>query len=235
MKRMERNTARGFTLIELLVVVGILAILLGVLVPTLHAVFQDVKVAQTQKLIGGLSAALDSYKQMYNTYPPDRHPRLDKSSECLVYYLSGASVVYVPGMSPDTYPWQNSLYRDEAGGGARGRRTATVFYPFSDASRLADRDPVGSVYDQAPELFDPWGKRVLYNCGNDINYDAAPPAPVNPSNQFGAPRHRVGAFDLFSAGPDRLYGTPDDVTNWGTAPVPGPDYDYSTFNPPNDP
>jgi len=232
MKRMERNTARGFTLIELLVVVSIIAILLGLLVPILGGFRNEANIAKVKAMFHGISLGLESYRQQYNVYPPDSHPALDKSSECLVYYLSGSTIVYVPGTSPATYPWQNPLYTDSTGQSGSGRRAIPWFYDEFEATALVDQDG-----DRAPEICDPWQRRIVYNSGNSA--DGA-------YNQFGAPHHRINSFDLICSGRDKVFGpakngvydltgTVDDVTNWGTAMPPGAEYTWPTFNSPNSP
>jgi len=46
------------------------------------------------------------------------------------------------------------------------------------------------------------------------NPAVAPPAPPNDQNYYGAPQ-RADSYILITAGPDRCYGTADDITNFG--------------------
>jgi prepilin-type N-terminal cleavage/methylation domain-containing protein len=188
----------GFTLIELLVVISIISILAGLVVATLPRIIQSSKIVTTQGMLAGIQQALASYRQTHAAFPPDRHPLLDRSSECLVYYLSGPTIVYGPGAPPPTYPWTHSLFRDGSSAGT-GRRAGFCYYSF-DRDRLVDRDG-----DGAPELIDPWMTTVLYNAG---------PFADGPFNQHGAAVHNPGQADLLAAGPDRRLGTQDDIANW---------------------
>jgi len=202
---MTRRTSKmnaGFTLVELLVVMAIIAILMGLLVPTINAVRTYLLKVRTEATIQGLSTALDQYKLVYHAYPPDQHPSLDLSSESLVYYLSGGGL-YWTSSSPAAYRWRHPIYNttdDDA-----GRKSLPHFMQFRGRT-LQDTDG-----DMAPELMDPWQKNFIYNAGTSID---------GSYNQFGAPKHLVGRFDLFSAGPDKRYGQAaeadrdDNVNNW---------------------
>ncbi len=201
--RMKTKRRTAFTLVELLVVMAVIAILMSLLVPTLSAVRKQVNIAKGESLIQGVSTALDEYNQMYGTYPPNKstnvHAQLDLTAECLVYYLSGASISYDPGNVPTGYRWTHSVFQDTSQDGS-GRRSAPIFYEFHH-SDLMDGDG-----DNIPELKGPFGKRVFYN-------------PVGtsdgPTNQFGQPRYRLDSFDLFFAGPDGEYDTSEDITVYG--------------------
>ncbi len=197
---------RGFTLVELLVVMSIMAILIALLVPVLNAVRRQMSITRTQASIDGISMAIETYRQVQNAYPPDKNPASEfvgvrcRSSECLVYYLSGGSIAYqdAPSVIPVGYPWQNTLYRDNSPDG-NGRKAMTVYYTIN-TSLLKDGDG-----DMAPEVYDPWQKRIIYNTGSSTDGDY---------NQYGAAKHNLKKFDILSAGPDGVYGNDDDVTNY---------------------
>lgn len=144
-----------------------------------------------------MSSSLETYKATYSCYPPDCgldvHPDLDMPAECLVYYLSGASICYTPGVTPPDYPWRHPIYHHVP---PDGRRTLARYYPF-DENMLRDADA-----DGIPEFVDFWGQPIFYNCGSDID---------GRSNQNGRPRQNPDKFDLVSSGPDKMIGTDDDI------------------------
>ena len=196
----RRPRRRGFTLIELLVVMGVISLLVALLVPVLSRVREQVHINRVYATIHGVSMALETYKDTHRRYPPDQHPQLAKSSQCLIYYLSGGSIFYDPGTSPVDYPWTHDLY-DTSGSGA-GRKDLTSYYPFNSKH-------LKNVGGNAPGLMDPWGHRLIYNSNPDPN-----DANAGDYNQYGSAKHGEKKYDIFSAGPDGRYGTEDDITSW---------------------
>jgi len=178
----------AFTLIELLVVMGVIAILVSLIVPTIGRVRQQAHIAAVQATIDSLSNALEKYKAANHRYPPDKHPSLTKSSQCLIYYLSGSTIY---DNSPG-YPWTHNLYK------VSSRATLPVYHDFAP-QRLKD------FGDHAPALVDPWLSTIIYNSGSSSN---------SSYNRYSSAKHGERTYDLFSAGPDAEYGTQDDITNW---------------------
>lgn len=212
-RRKQLGWPFAFTLIELMVVMGVIVILMTLLVPVLQKMREKNAITEMGAMINSLSMALDRYKTVWNVYPPDKTPLLDKSSEALVNALSGASIVWISS-TPATYPWRNTAYNDGTSDGS-GRASFYVFYEFRTPD-LIDLDS-----DKAPELVDHWGKRFVYNAGTTISDTT--------TNQYGVPRHGLKKFDLFSAGPDKVYGTTDDITSWGSSTEVFNEYNYTTL------
>ena len=181
----------GFTLIELLVVMGVIAILVSLIVPTIGRVRQQAQVAAVRALIDSLSSAIEEYKLANLRYPPDKHPGLTRSSQALVYYLSGSTI----HNNSTGYPWTHSLY------GVSGRDTLKVFHDFKPEVLKGFSETNGI----APGLVDPWQSTIIYNSGSSSN---------GPYNRYNSAKHGDRKFDLFSAGPDRQFDTPDDIKNW---------------------
>ena len=60
---------RGFTLIEIMVVIGIIALLIGILLPALSKVQERAKVTQTMGLMQEFAKACDAFQQEFGRYP----------------------------------------------------------------------------------------------------------------------------------------------------------------------
>ena len=79
---------RHFTLIEMLVVVAVIAILIGILIPTIGTVMQKVKQSQTKAVINSLRLAIKQYESTYGILP-FTGTNADKS------------ILYEPGTTPN--------------------------------------------------------------------------------------------------------------------------------------
>jgi prepilin-type N-terminal cleavage/methylation domain-containing protein len=64
----------GFTMIELLVVIGIIAVLVSILLPTIFAVKRKAEIARTKSDLDTISIALEEYKKVFFDYPRQADP-----------------------------------------------------------------------------------------------------------------------------------------------------------------
>lgn len=60
---------RGFTMVELLVVIGIIAVLMGLLIPTVMIVKSQGLKTKTRSLLGQVSAAAEKFNTVNGLYP----------------------------------------------------------------------------------------------------------------------------------------------------------------------
>ena len=124
---------RGFTLVELLVVIGIIALLIGLLLPALGKVVQRAKATQTLGTMQNFAKACDSYFQEFGEYPAavpddflysgltaangDAVPRITAAENALLALMGGYRVSSDPdfatfGQSTQSNTNTSMLFRD---------------------------------------------------------------------------------------------------------------------------
>ena len=93
----SRPRSGGFTLIELLVVIAIIAILAGILLPTLSNVKTKAKVANARTEMGGMAAAIKSYEGDYNRYPATQMVETDAGTGDYTFGTSPGNILQPQG------------------------------------------------------------------------------------------------------------------------------------------
>ena len=71
---MPRNTcrSRAFTLVELLTVIAIIALLIGILVPSLNSARTQARNARTHKQLNAIGTACENFRTETERYPQSR-------------------------------------------------------------------------------------------------------------------------------------------------------------------
>lgn len=199
--------ASGFSLIELLIVVGILGLLSAVLLPSLLESGETAKIQQTQTMLQAtLAPCIDEFKGSLGYYPPDDlRPR-----------------------EPDAKTnWKADNGRNTGGESLLvflGQTTKFVSQLQPVARVNTDNDSHGAnikAFDTTDrmEFADAWGTPIVYF--EKTNMDK--PQMVVPADDLEAvkvvPKKRAdnvvlgrNSFQLLSAGPDRTFGTADDIS-----------------------
>ncbi|MHC4715384.1 MAG: type II secretion system protein [Planctomycetota bacterium] len=210
MRQSRRDTSAaggaGFTLVELLIVIGIIALLVGILVPVVQTALVQAEVTRCAGVVSMLAASCQSYKTETGYYPGQHD--INKIGE------TSAG----PDIRTGSQRLREALF-DEG-------------KPWAPAFEAEDILDDGSVSDKFTEkmavLYFPARLGVQgtaqYNVHHNIEYvrasydDNDRPTDAEISQDFkefvedgsGNPRN-YGKFLITAAGRDRLYFTPDDI------------------------
>jgi prepilin-type N-terminal cleavage/methylation domain-containing protein len=111
------NNRKAFTMVELLTVVVIIALLLGLLIPSISMVRTKAKDTAQKAQLGIISIGLEAFKQDYGDYPPsdwdgNTPPETYTGAQKLAEALVGWDLM---GFHPKT-AWRADGYTDGAGG-----------------------------------------------------------------------------------------------------------------------
>ncbi len=200
--------AAGFTLIELMTVLVILSILAYFMVTQLGSADEAVNIKLVRADMERVGVVLSSYESELGDYPSSTYPEkagsppnlLNVGAECLVLALfsSGRDGM---GLSPDSL--------DNTDGDSS--QTTLTDLPTRDLFEFVDAwgNPVAYFHRQD------YGRTDLYTTFDPVTgalLESEVTAWINPKTKL-AYNHR--SFQLISAGPDGLFGTPDDVSNTG--------------------
>lgn len=199
--------AHGFSLIELLIVVGILGLLSAVLLPSLFETGEAAKVQQTQVLLQStLGPCIDEFKGTAGYYPPDNlQPRepdakvtwktdngRNTGSESLLVFL---------GQTMKFHDSLKAVARVNTDGDQHGANIKA----FDTTERM--------------EFADAWGTPIVYFEKTNMDKpqmvvpaDDLEPQKVTPKKRADGVVLGRNTYQLLSAGPDRTFGTADDIS-----------------------
>lgn len=210
----NRQSTIGFTLVELLVVIAIIALLAGILIPTIRSSLLSAAVAKTRTRIRELSDGTQAYKDDNNSYP---------------YYPGQIDWPASISATNGSLLLANALFTDSSGtfptSNYAGCKTKDSLSDNSISDRFS-KGPMAIMY--YPAAIGGSGL-AQYSEGHNSTHTTGVTweTPSGITDDFShyvqdrrfsgdsstTPQH-PGMFLLIAAGKDRTYGTSDDITNW---------------------
>lgn len=193
------NRKSAFTLIELLTVIAIMAILAGMLLPTLSKAKEKAKIAKCISTIASLQTALAMYQVDYGVYP--------MSADDTGTQRNGNS--------------HHSDFDGDPNNLVAALSAATQGGPYMEfkAKDLIDRG--SSPNSRRYALKDPWGQAYIYVCqkyfdgSGDLQDIGSGSGPYYPTTSTKSKR----TYNIYSLGPDKKTDDSD---------TPGTEISYSS-------
>lgn len=136
-----KNERKALTLIEILTVVTIIAILLGVLVPSVSMVRKMAKDTQQRSQFAAIELALEAFKNDYGDYPPSSWSTINTNRDyCGAQKLAEALLGFdLLGFHPDSKWRSDGRYGDISGSGTGNFGTGNLIYDANDPNNLRAR------------------------------------------------------------------------------------------------
>ena len=185
-----RTEYRGFTLVELLTVIGIIAVLAGILIPTVNVAIRKAKVAKARADVEAIALAAKLYHDEYGRWPAfewkgDIQTRWqgklrEFNDPTRATTINAYFSRILTGLDRDTNP------------------KGIEFLAVKSENRAEISSLPGVPSSEDPWFFaDPWGRPYFIAVDDDYQYDPK----ILPRNQ-NPPYHNTSAVDVYSAGPD---------------------------------
>lgn len=169
----------GFTLVELLVIVGIIALLTGILLPSLNKFRLAAAKAKTQSAINLIDGACRYYSNDFDDkYPPSQDATYSNwyGGQLLVLFLTG----YGPDPTDNGEPGANLATDDGVEGyGFRLAKRGDVYGPYNGSEQLQTKkvkDRTNNENVKRPVFVDTFGDSgnpILYYRWTGPNYDSS--------------------------------------------------------------
>ncbi len=165
------NNRKAFTLIEMLIVLAIIALLVGILLPSITMVRKQAKETAQKAQFAAIDMALDAFKQDYGDYPPSKS-NVYSFNYCGTQQLTEALLgMDLRGFNPDSvFRWDGldaGLTRDLYGNATLPERRG----PYLEAAKtgvfhlnIRNAGASDGLYDPANiPFFDSFFKRAMPN------------------------------------------------------------------------
>jgi type II secretory pathway pseudopilin PulG len=202
------NNRKAFTIVELLTSIVIIALLLGLLLPSLARIRRSAKEAAQKVQIATIETALEAFKQDYGDYPPSNWveipPLPPLTNYCGAQKLAEALVGWdLMGFHPKT-AWRADGY---TGTGPAG----VLNHPDTDWSYDPSRYRGTATLSERKGYYLDVAKANLFKLGDLFNFSAYSPAnPLAPNTYvicdvFGVRKVKVASGQTVKAGAPILY------------------------------
>ena len=180
---------RGFTLIEILVVVGIIALLIGILLPALSKVQERARMTQTMGLMQEFAKACDAFQQEFGRYPglvPEEilanDPQISGTENAMLELMGGGvrkndvdtstydnfkpasgwePLVFTPTGQP-AFEVKINVGKIGDGPFINGKQYPPFFAPKANDLRPTAGQKGESAKIIIPDLMDAWGNPIIF-------------------------------------------------------------------------
>ncbi|MFC2074977.1 competence type IV pilus minor pilin ComGE [Bdellovibrionota bacterium] len=94
---------KGFTLIELIIVLAVIAIIIGVVIPTIQGMQEEANLTRAEQELNTLRTAVQSYFRHNDAYPVDVHATLTGATPAIITAILSDPFQTDATTTPDTY------------------------------------------------------------------------------------------------------------------------------------
>jgi len=199
---------------ELIVVIAIIALLTSILVPMVGSAIALAERARTQSYITALGIGTQRYEAEHEFFPGAGQDRLTLDNGTGTGSQLLAKALFTPKKNPTEFP-TNTAYCD-----FKPSYLATIAGKDDTLSEQVDSNPLAICYYPANKAVGYKGSIAgQYSESHNNHYTNGNTGSegffdfIEDDRQIGKP-YKSGEFLLIAPGKDRLYFTPDDVTNF---------------------
>ena len=198
---------KGFTLVEILAVMGIIIVLMALVLPTVTSSMQKANIAAAKASLEKIEMAIRNYESAFGVYPTDlsyqylgtlKTSRIFGAVRPMLQFEKTQTMEGSTSLDKDRVykdPWGNRYFFFYYDNGI-GKGDTTEFFNLRAYLKEKTTAPIRSER-----------RNLILDKGTDGVYDESNPPAGDDKLQQG--------FLIWSAGPDTLNGSDDDIGNWG--------------------
>jgi prepilin-type N-terminal cleavage/methylation domain-containing protein len=185
---MKRSQKR-FTLVELLVVIGIIAVLAGILLPTISVAIRKVRVSRAKTEMASLLAAIKMYESEYDLLPIEYDQTVDSAELTTDEYNKLIAILSQSDLSGNNFKTLGNLRKNKM---LNVKKPGEYKDPWeNDFHVVVDRNADDNISsDNVDGMVD--GQDLLYNI---IIWSNGPDGERNPSDGNSANKDNVYSIE----------------------------------------